>query len=123
MSATVRLAVRHSRIIPFAVTALSEEKMVMAETFGPAGPNQTTLAVTLRDHHVAYLDRLAEQIRRVTGAALPPPVIIRAMVEALVEAAAVNPSAVRTEDDLVDLFYRRFTQQEDRRHDRDRMRS
>ncbi len=80
------------------------------------------MMVELYGRQVAYLDRLTEQIRRVNGAQLTSADVVRSLVEALSEAAAVNPSVVRSPEDLTDLFYRRFTQQEDRRHDRDRMR-
>jgi len=81
-----------------------------------------TVTVELDGRQMAYLDRLTAQIRNATGAELSAPTVIRALVEALSEAAAVNPAAVRSEEDLKDLFYRRFTRQEDPRHDRDRMR-
>ncbi|MEW6488161.1 MAG: hypothetical protein AB1578_09645 [Thermodesulfobacteriota bacterium] len=81
-----------------------------------------TLSLTLQGRHLAYLERLAEQIRQTTGASLNPGDVVHSLVEALSEAAAVRPSAIRSAADLTELFYRRFTQQEDVRHDRDRMR-
>jgi hypothetical protein len=81
------------------------------------------VTVELDGRQLAYLERLSSQIRSATGAQLSAPAVIRALVEALSEAAAVNPAAIRSEDDLKGLFYRRFTQQEDPRHDRDRMRA
>lgn len=82
-----------------------------------------TLPLTLHGRHLAYLERLTEQIRQTTGASLTPADVVCSLVEAVSEAAAVRPSAIRTATDLTELFYRRFTQQEDPRHDRDRMRS
>jgi hypothetical protein len=67
--------------------------------------------------------RLGEEIRSATGAVLGPSEIIRALVEALDEAGGVEPSLIASEEDLVDVFYRHFVRQEDRRRDRDRMRS
>ncbi len=76
----------------------------------------------LQERQWSYLTRLTEQIHRATGAVLRPEEVIRALVEALSEAAPVTPARINGEEDLVDLFYRRFTQQEDRPHDRERMR-
>jgi len=90
---------------------------------GKSGDEQVQLTVDLPGRQVAYLDRLTEQIRRATGAQLTGGDVVRCLVEALSEAAAVSPAVIRGPEDLTDLFYRRFTQQEDRRQDRDRMRS
>lgn len=81
-----------------------------------------TLSLALQGRHLAYLERLTEQIRQTTGASLNPGDVVHSLVEALSEAAAVRPSAIRSASDLTELFYRRFTQQDDPRHDRDRMR-
>jgi hypothetical protein len=81
----------------------------MAET-----GSEKDLRVRLYERHMACLDRLGAEIRSATGAAIGPAEIIRALVEALDEAGGVDPSQV---------FYRRFTRQEDRPRDRDRMRS
>lgn len=88
----------------------------------PDAGDAAALTLTLQGRHLAYLERLTEQIRQTTGAALSPADVVHSLVEALSEAAAVRPSAIRSAADLTELFYRRFTQQEDPRHDRDRMR-
>jgi len=85
-------------------------------------PGGTTVTLALDGRQTAHLERLSAQIRSATGTVLSAATVIKALIEALSEAAAVNPSAIRSDDDLKDLFYRRFTRQEDPRHDRDRMR-
>lgn len=93
----------------------------MAE--GKGGPEKrVTVSVQLVDRHLAYLERLTDQIRRATGAEIRASDVILALVEALSESSPVNPSTIRGERDLVELFFRRFTRQEDPRQDRDRMR-
>jgi hypothetical protein len=87
------------------------------------GDDERHVCVHLYERHVACLERLGEEIRSATGAALSPSEIIRALVAALDEAGGVDPSLIVSEEDLVDVFYRRFTRQEDLRRDRDRMRS
>jgi len=85
-------------------------------------PGDASVTVALDGRQVAYLERLTAQVRAATGAELATTTVIRALVEALSEAAAVDPAVIRSEEDLKDLFYRRFTRQEDPRHDRERMR-
>ncbi len=84
---------------------------------------RVSVTVELEARHLAYLERLTGQIQKTTGAEIRPSDVVRALVEALGESSPVNPSAIRGEADLVELFFRRFTRQEDPRHDRDRMRS
>ncbi len=88
------------------------------------GPRKrVSVTVELEERHLAYLERLTGQIQKTTGAEVRASDVVRALVEALSESSPVNPSAIRAEADLVELFFRRFTRQEDPRHDRDRMRS
>jgi hypothetical protein len=87
------------------------------------GDDERDVCVHFYERHMACLERLGEEIRSATGAAIGPSEIVRALVEALDEAGGVDPSLIMSEEDLVDVFYRRFTRQEDRRRDRDRMRS
>ena len=85
--------------------------------------DERDVCVHLYAPHIACLERLGAEIRSATGAAIGPSEIIRALIEALDEAGGVDPTLIVSEEDLVDVFYRRFTRQEDRRRDRDRMRS
>ena len=84
---------------------------------------RVSVTVDLEERHLAYLERLTGQIQKTTGVEIRASDVVRALVEALGESSPVNPSAIRGEADLVELFFRRFTRQEDPRHDRDRMRS
>lgn len=87
-----------------------------------AGAKVFPLVVDLLDPHRAYLDRLCRQIEAATGVRFSPGEIVRSLVAALAEAAPVDPSTIRSAQELTELFHRRFTQQEDRRDHRDRMR-
>jgi hypothetical protein len=84
---------------------------------------RVSVTVELEERHLAYLERLTGQIQKTTGAELRASDVVRSLVEALGESSPVNPSTIRGEADLVELFFRRFTRQDDPRHDRDRMRS
>ena len=78
--------------------------------------------VRLHERHRACLDRLRSEIQAATGAKVSMSAIIRALVEALDEAGGVDPTPIASEEDLVGVFYRRFTRQADPPRDRERMR-
>jgi hypothetical protein len=104
-----------------------EEPIIDSQASGEvemaAGGDEKDVCVHLYERHVACLNRLGEEIQSATGAAIGPSEIIRALVEALDEAGGVDPTLIESEEDLVEVFYRRFTRQEDPPRDRDRMRS
>ena len=86
---------------------------------GVSGKN---VHVRLHERHAACLDRLRGEIRVATGAKVSTSAIIRALVEALDEAGGVDPTPIASEEDLVGVFYRRFTRQADPPREWERMR-
>lgn len=97
-----------------------QEQTVGAETRDEYGSH---LEIALLERHVAFLNRMSEEISLATGAHLDANSIIRALVEALDEAGGVDPNHIRREEDLVDMFYRLFVHQEARTWPRERFRA
>ena len=85
-------------------------------------PTIRRMQIQLLDRHVAFLKRLSAEIHQSNGIRLTPSAIVRGFVEALDETGGVNADYITCEEDLVEVFLRKLTGQEEPPHARERMR-
>ena len=87
--------------------ATSTRPSMGEETAKAPGP-YTKATVVLRNSQIAYLDRLASDIRAKTGAAVARAELIRAMVDAVAE-SGLDLTTATSESELKRLFVGRLS--------------